>query len=102
MGPVRLDEVRKPAGTANTRYGRDFFLPHFAFLNELEIKRENREITTTGTPGWVVSRDFFLGQAFALGRNRRSSGVRRVGTRGFNCRGTHAGIISLESTGLQV
>src|SRR5437867_4084310 len=44
MSAVGLHEIRKAARAADTGYGRDFLMPHFALFDQLEIKGEHREI----------------------------------------------------------
>src|SRR5436190_20228455 len=101
MGAVGLNEIGKAAGAADAGYSGDLLMPHLALLNQLEVKRKDREITTTGTPCGVIGRDFLLGQTFAVsrqsGRSRR--GRSRSGRRGggggavwgsnFSYRSTH-------------
>src|SRR5690349_13832936 len=69
---VRLDEIRKTAGTANAGDGRDLLMPQLALFNQFEVKREDREITTTGAPCRVIGRNFFLGQTFTFASGQAS------------------------------
>jgi len=41
MGAVTLHEIGKTAGTADAGNSGDFFLPKLAFLDELEVKRQD-------------------------------------------------------------
>ena len=74
MHAVRLHEIRKPAGAADARDGRDVLVPHFALLNELEVKREHREIAATGTPRRVIGGKLLFRQPLALGTGHRRHG----------------------------
>ncbi len=67
MHAVRLHEIGKPARAADARDGGDFLLPQLALLDQLEIKREHREIAAAGTPRRMVGGNFLFRQALALG-----------------------------------
>src|ERR1043166_1867277 len=54
MHPMRLDEIWKTTGATNPGYGCDLFVPDLSFLDQLEIKRQNREIPATWAPGRVI------------------------------------------------
>src|SRR5277367_963041 len=73
MRAVRLHEIWKTAGATDARDGGDFFVPHLALFNQLEIKREHGKVAAAGTPRRMVGGDFFFGQAlaFAVGGLRR-------------------------------
>jgi hypothetical protein len=71
MRAVRLHEIREAAGAADARDGRDFFVPDFAFFNQLEIEREHGKIAAAGTPCRMVGGDFFFGQTLAFFRQSR-------------------------------
>src|SRR5271155_5842886 len=75
MRTVRLDEIWKPAGAADTRDGRDFFVPQLALFNQLEIKREHGEVAAAGTPSRMVGGDLFFGQALAFLKRRHDGRV---------------------------
>ena len=71
MSAMGLNEIRKPAGTSNAGDSRDLLVPQLAFLDQFEIKRENREIAATGTPGRMIGSDFFFGQTFPVSFRKR-------------------------------
>jgi hypothetical protein len=64
---VRLHKVREATGTADARHSRDLLLPELALFDQLEIKRQDREITAPRTPGGMVGGHFLFGQRFPLG-----------------------------------
>jgi hypothetical protein len=73
MDAVGLNEIGKPARTSDARDGRYLLVMKLALLDELEVKRQHREIAATGTPRRMVGGDFFLRERFALGiRQRRN------------------------------
>jgi hypothetical protein len=55
------------------RHGRDVLVPHFALLDQLEVKREHREIAAAGAPRRVIGGDSFLVRPLRSvpGRRRR-------------------------------
>ncbi len=66
---VRLDEIWKPRRAADAGDRADLLVPDFAFLDELVVKRENREVAAAGAPRRVIGRRLFFGQSFAIGIN---------------------------------
>jgi hypothetical protein len=59
----------------------NFLVPQFALFNELEVKREHREIAAAGTPRRVIGGDFLFRQALALEiGGRRRDGISLCGT----------------------
>ena len=79
MHAVRLHEIRKPAGAADARDGRDILMPHFALLDELEIQREHREIAAAGAPRRMVGGDFLFRQALAFDSRGRAGAAVATG-----------------------
>src|SRR5438105_4163014 len=66
MRSVRLDEIGETARAANARHGGDFFVPHLALLDKLEVQRENGEITTARAPCRVIGCNFFFSQTLTV------------------------------------
>ena len=62
VSSVGLNEIGKATGTADTCNRCHLFMVQSALLDELEVEGQNGEITATGTPCWVVGRDFLLCQ----------------------------------------
>jgi len=54
MHAIRLNEIRETARASNACNGCDFLVVQASLLYEAEIESEDREITTTGTPGRVI------------------------------------------------
>ena len=57
MDPVRLDEVRKTAGTSNSSNRGHFLVPDASSFDQLKIECQDGEITAAWTPGWMVCRN---------------------------------------------
>ena len=60
MGTVRLHEIGKTALATNPGNSGDLLVPNLALLDQLEVKREDREIAAPRAPSRVIGRDFFL------------------------------------------
>jgi len=74
MRTVSLHEIWEAAGAADARDSGDLLVPHLAFFNQLEIQREDGEVTAAGAPRRMVGGDFFFGQPLAF-LGRRSGGA---------------------------
>jgi hypothetical protein len=70
VGPVAVDEVRKARGTTDPGNGDDLLVIELAFLEDLVIGREDREVAAAGTPGGVIGGDGLLGEFLAVGKRR--------------------------------
>src|SRR5205085_575711 len=60
MHAMGLDEIRKPARTANAGNGGNLFMPKLALFDQLEIEGENRKVAAARAPGGVVGGNFLF------------------------------------------
>ena len=89
MDAMGLHEIRKAAGTTDTRHRRNLLMPHFALLDQFKIKREHRKITAAGAPRRVIGGDVLLGQWFSFCVRQRRNGSNNVRRWDIGGTGTH-------------
>jgi len=90
MGAVGLNKIRKPTRATDAGDGRNFFMPHFALFDQLEVKREHGEIAAARAPRRMVGGHFLLGQPFALLRGDRRHGCQIPARGQFEFRFAHS------------
>ena len=59
--PAEATSFRDVVIAIDAGHGGDFLVPEFSFLDQLEVKGENREIAAPGAPRRMVGRDIFFG-----------------------------------------
>src|ERR1039457_3818106 len=79
VGAVGLHKIREPAGAANAGNGGKLLLPQLPRFDQLEVKREDGEITAAGTPGRMVGGDFLFRQRLAVGAGWKHGHIGRDG-----------------------
>src|SRR2546425_4882232 len=95
MGAMRLHEIRETARTSDAGDGGDLLVPQLALFDQLEVKRQHREVAATGTPRGMIGGEFLFCQPLALGVGERRNRGDVVARRDFDGWGTHSFIESL-------
>src|SRR5688572_2904795 len=79
MRAVSLHEVRKAARAPDAGDGGNLLVPYLPLFDELEVKRQHREVAATGAPCRVIGSDFFFGEALAfVGQQGHRRNARQV------------------------
>ena len=59
---MAVHEIRKATGASDAGDGGDLLVPDFALLDQLEVEREDREVTAAGAPRRVIGGEGFFGE----------------------------------------